>query len=162
MDHSYLDVIADLIDGRNSFITTTINRLPHSSRDNLMNRFFLTEQLYLEFLNRIHQHQMRTQTAAALMTLNIPINFSDSVIVTPTSAQIQSATERVATPPADTSCAICQEGVLANGTRIRHCGHTYHHDCISSWFTMSVRCPVCRHDIRDTLPSSQSSVTTED
>ena len=148
MDHSFLDVFADMIDGRNSFITTTINRLPIASRETIFNRFMLIEQMYLEFLNRIHQQHIRTNSAAALMTLNIPINFSDPVIVAPTPAQIDSATEDLLHIPADTQCSICHEIVNSNGTRIRHCGHTYHRDCIRTWFSMSVRCPVCRHDIR--------------
>jgi hypothetical protein len=53
------------------------------------------------------------------------------------------------------TCTICQEGLRAEGTgtlrEIRHCGHTFHQNCIDTWFSSHVRCPVCRHDIRENV-----------
>lgn len=93
------------------------------------------------------------QPAVTNMVLNIPIrtdisgNFFDPVAVTPTREQILAATEQHVYIP-DTTCSICQEQVEC-ATRIRACGHCFHSDCISQWFTMNTRCPMCRHDIRD-------------
>lgn len=94
-------------------------------------------------------------TTSPNVTINIPLqgvdasgNFFDPVPVVPTPAQIQAAVERHVGVPADTTCAICQETVPC-ATRIRACGHVFHDQCISQWFTMNTRCPVCRHDIRD-------------
>lgn len=94
-------------------------------------------------------------TTTPNVTINIPLqgvdasgNFFDPVPVVPTPLQIQAAVERHVGVPADTTCAICQETVPC-ATRIRACGHVFHDQCISQWFTMNTRCPVCRHDIRD-------------
>jgi hypothetical protein len=101
------------------------------------------------------------------IVMNIPLNaildpsgtfmrsFMEPVPVVPTHDQIQAATENhVGT--ADTLCAICQENVTC-ATRIRHCGHCFHSQCIYEWFSMNTRCPVCRHDIRDLQPARATS-----
>ena len=49
-------------------------------------------------------------------------------------------------------CSICQEDIRL-GEEIRsicHCNHSFHTDCIDTWFQRSVRCPNCRFDVRDT------------
>ena len=98
--------------------------------------------------------QYMTQNTTTNMVLNIPLgnidasgNFFDPVTVAPTDAQIQAGIERHVNA-GDANCAICQEAVPC-ATRIRACGHCFHHQCIMQWFTMNTRCPVCRHDIRD-------------
>jgi hypothetical protein len=143
-----------------------INALTHTER------VFYSNMRYLDSATRnnvilAHQRNMRDALGilrsyidppirapprAQHMVFNIPLtfdgsgNFFDPVPVYPTAAQIANAVEtRVAV--ADTTCAICQEAVTL-GTRLRHCGHCFHGTCIAQWFTMSTRCPVCRHDIR--------------
>ena len=32
---------------------------------------------------------------------------------------------------------------------LNHCGHAFREDAIRNWFSNNVRCPVCRHDIRN-------------
>jgi hypothetical protein len=83
----------------------------------------------------------------------IPQNLTP-VIVAPTIDQIAAATEiRMASTADETiNCSVCQESVV-DGQALRsinHCGHTFHRNCIDTWFRTSVRCPVCRHDIRET------------
>jgi len=34
-------------------------------------------------------------------------------------------------------------------TRIKQCGHCFIEDSLNDWFNQSVRCPVCRYDIRE-------------
>jgi hypothetical protein len=84
----------------------------------------------------------------------LPPGWNDPIVIHPTSQQISAATE--ATSPDDDAgnCAICQEGLTGTVTRIRHCGHAFHPNCISEWFTRSVHCPNCRHDIRESFPST--------
>ena len=79
----------------------------------------------------------------------LPSGWNDPVVVHATAEQISAATE--STSPEDDSgnCAICQESLTGSVTRIRHCGHSFHPNCITEWFTRSVHCPNCRHDIRD-------------
>jgi hypothetical protein len=104
--------------------------------------------------------QYMAQSPITNMVLNIPIrtdisgNFFDNVPVLPTQEQIVEATEQHVNVQ-ETSCSICQESVEC-ATRIRHCGHCFHSECISQWFTMNTRCPMCRYDIR-TRPTGLSN-----
>lgn len=84
----------------------------------------------------------------------LPTGWNDPVVVHATSEQISAATE--ATSPDDDAgnCAICQESLTGTVTRIRHCGHAFHPNCITEWFSRSVHCPNCRHDIRESFPST--------
>lgn len=146
-----LALLAELVEGRNLFLNRGLNRISNTHRDALTSRFFLNELCYLEIANRVFQNHIRNQSvnaAATLLSLNVPTNFMDPVVIRPTAEQIADATEAVAQPLANTICPICQDALTNNATRITHCNHTYHQTCLDSWFTMSVRCPVCRHDIR--------------
>jgi hypothetical protein len=79
----------------------------------------------------------------------LPPGWNDPIVVHATPDQILAATE-TSTPQDDSgNCAICQETLTTPATRIRHCGHSFHTTCISEWFTRSVHCPNCRHDIRE-------------
>jgi hypothetical protein len=82
----------------------------------------------------------------------IPQNLTP-VVVSPTTDQLNAATDlRMATPADETQlCSVCQESIVdGQALRIlRHCHHTFHRNCIDPWFRTSVRCPVCRHDIRE-------------
>jgi hypothetical protein len=80
------------------------------------------------------------------------------VTVRPTQTQLDRATDLevgniLFSVDDSTTCTVCQEGLRAEGTgplrRIRHCSHTFHQNCIDTWFTSHVRCPVCRYDIRE-------------
>jgi hypothetical protein len=97
-------------------------------------------------------------TRGSEATFTIPIRFpvpvgpsswTDPVVVRPTAEQITAATS-VAGLLSDDNCAICQEIMDGPVTRINYCGHMFHPNCISEWFTRSVFCPNCRHDIRET------------
>lgn len=85
----------------------------------------------------------------------------DDVLVTPTATQLEGACEHDVTVE-EGVCAICQESVTL-GTRLRNCLHTFHRGCITNWFAMSSRCPVCRDDIRERrqVDPSEPSVSDE-
>ncbi len=88
------------------------------------------------------------------------------VIVRPSNEVIDAATisETVSTPPPPAGiCVICQEefAVTNQLRRIRHCGHVFHHDCIMTHFETSVRCPTCRHDIRDSTSTAATASLTD-
>lgn len=90
-----------------------------------------------------------------------PTRWSDPVVIRPTAAQIDAATERV--DAEDANCAICQESIEDDAIRLTHCRHDFHNHCITEWFTRSVHCPNCRHDIREvdqTEPTSSDQVHT--
>ena len=90
----------------------------------------------------ILQMLMRTATEQPPMT---------PVIVRPTEEQISVATQIITNVADDTTCAICQDGIQRDevARKINRCGHTFHRNCIDTWFMTNVRCPVCRADIRD-------------
>ncbi len=85
------------------------------------------------------------------------------VVVRPTQDIINHATvaETIQEPIPNSICVICQdEYTLGNSVRrIRHCQHFFHNDCIMQHFNTSVRCPTCRHDIRDFLSAAATETT---
>jgi hypothetical protein len=96
------------------------------------------------------------QPAAAQQALQEP------VIVAPTEQQVAAATAIEIVADDDEVCAICQEG-MASGTEARSlnaCDHMFHTGCIDTWFQRNVRCPVCRHDIRDIVETPVVAVAT--
>ena len=86
-------------------------------------------------------------------------HFYNNVPVVPTSQQINDGT--LVGPfcqmvnPTNSSCPISLETFETNNvvTQIRGCGHIFHNESIMSWFRNNTRCPVCRYDIRDYLPT---------
>jgi hypothetical protein len=82
----------------------------------------------------------------------LPASFLEPVVVRPTPAQIDAASEVVSLfASLEGNCAVCQDG-LDTGQQVRRlnaCGHNFHQECIDTWFERSVQCPVCRHDIRE-------------
>jgi hypothetical protein len=155
-----LDLLESMVDGRNAFFRG-LNRISNSNRDGIISRYLLNDLIIMELANRVHQHYVRLQTGTTQLTFNLPANFLDPVQVSVTPAQIEAGTEILAEPPADTQCAICQDSVTVDATRIRHCHHVFHRTCLNTWFSMSVRCPVCRYDIRGTGQLSQTSSADE-
>jgi hypothetical protein len=76
----------------------------------------------------------------------------EPVIVRPTSEQIDIATDvHTVDTPDNSTCTICLSGFQRGDEAriINHCGHTYHKSCIDRHFEGSVRCPLCRYDIRE-------------
>jgi hypothetical protein len=75
----------------------------------------------------------------------------EPVIVRPTAEQISENTIIEINAAEGEMCSICQD-VLPVGGQVRtisHCEHSFHTGCIDTWFQRNVRCPVCRHDIRE-------------
>lgn len=86
-----------------------------------------------------------------LFTTTFQQRFEDPVVVRPTAQQIAEATSLEIIETGDEDCAICQDTMVegAEALTIDFCDHTFHQNCISTWFQQNVRCPVCRHDIRE-------------
>lgn len=155
MEDDIIDLLDELAGGRNVFLNVTINRIPHTQRFNAFNRFMANETMYLQLVNNVLRNMNRSIDNSAVVTFTIPSNFSDPVVVRPTQTQIDSALESV--EHSTSTCAICQDLVSFDGVKIRHCNHEFHRSCISSWFAINVRCPVCRHDIRDPVTQTLSA-----
>lgn len=151
-DYNVLRAIEDLLETERSF-HQTIRFFDSANRSQLTALHMRNTSLLLSILRQYMSHSNLVQRS----TINIPINldaagmiaasFLDPVPVVPSQAQIAAATE-TGVSVSDTTCSICQEEVT-NATRIRHCQHSFHSNCIAEWFGMNPRCPVCRHDIRD-------------
>ena len=92
-------------------------------------------------------------------TGNLPRSFMDPISVIPSAQQINSATAIITLESdMDDNCTICQENMHTGESvrRINACTHSFHSGCIDTWFIRNVRCPVCRHDIRDPPTPRQS------
>jgi hypothetical protein len=103
--------------------------------------------------------------------LNLPLNrnynmplrnagldaFMQPVVVRPTPEQITANTTvgNLASDE-DHACAICQDTLTPEqeGRKLNACGHWFHKSCIDTWFERDVHCPVCRHDIREPVTST--------
>jgi ribosome-binding factor A len=91
---------------------------------------------------------------------------NSSVPVRPTQQQINNASRLVRYDsiqlPNSTSCAISLEPFSSDDTvrQLHHCGHIFFPDEFTQWFSNNVRCPVCRHDIRNNLTSTTTTTTT--
>jgi len=163
-----LSMLEEMITGRNDFFTSgMIRNIPFQFRHAVMTRYMSTETLYLELMSRIYTSNVRERLAATtLLTFSMPINYNEGspsfmepVIVVPSQTQITSSLEDYI--GTQSSCAVCQEAISSGACRIRQCGHVYHRSCIVNWFSMSVRCPVCRFDIRQAGPEGQTSSASE-
>jgi len=99
--------------------------------------------------------------AALLGLLRVPSNdiVFDDVPVIPTNVQIDENSSIVPynRVPHDLVCSVCQHHDLEDGEeapwRRLACGHEFHQTCVDHWFSQSVFCPVCRHDIREAVRS---------
>ncbi len=165
-EESILEILGEMIDGRNVFLGRTLGQLPHTQRSTALGRFMTNEAFYLNIVNRLLTQDQNNST---VVRFTIPSNFSEPVVVRPTDEQIENALQSI--PNSTSNCAICQDSISYDGVKIRHCGHDFHRSCLSNWFEINVRCPVCRQDIRDpvnqtlsasTRTSSQSSVQSGD
>ena len=145
-EYDILDVVHELLETDRTFYGI-VRFLDGGTRNHLVAAHMRNNS---QLINLLRTYLL--QPATTNMVLNIPLrmdtsgNFFDNVPVLPTQEQILAATEQHVGVH-DTTCSICQEQVEC-ATRIRACGHCFHSDCISQWFTMNTRCPMCRYDIR--------------
>ena len=153
----YIETIQGLVESRNTFIGRTMNQFRPAERPGVYNQFMLNERMYLELLYRVLNQEIRIGQNTQQVVLNIPASFLDPIAVSASAAQIADSLRAMEHPSG--TCAICQDSITTNGTEIRQCGHMYHRECITSWLTMSVRCPVCRHDIRESSVSPQAQTS---
>lgn len=157
-----LSLLEVMIHGRNEFLSNnTLRALPFVHRPTMVARYLNNEAIYMDLINRVYTNNIQDAQAHAaartLIAFTMPIGgtFLDPVTVAPTREQINRSIEEFSN--ATSNCAICQEVISTGGCRIRQCGHVYHRACAVNWFSVSVRCPVCRYDIREVNPVDQTS-----
>jgi hypothetical protein len=154
--------ILDVIHGMNATDRVFYQTLRFLGSENDREALIATHQRNnASAMSLIRLHSMRsTRTVqyTATIPLTFPVGWDEPVVVRPTAAEIATATQSVEI--SDYTCSICQEEIEGAGaTRLRFCGHSFHTACISEWFTQSVHCPMCRHDVRivNDPPGSTSS-----
>lgn len=161
LTHAILSVIRDLIESENSFFRTAAV-MQEPQRSGVLANHSRTTHEILELLK--HLVAPTSPPTRFVVNMAIPRTANDSifedVLVTPTSTQMAESWEENI-PVTECTCAICQEPVT-EGTRLRNCLHTFHAGCITNWFAMSSRCPVCRDDVRMRRQSGQSESSVSD
>lgn len=109
-------------------------------------------QLFLENERALIRTFQNITTSHAITTLFLPVALQEDVVVGLTPAQIENFTENI--PVVNSSqevCTICQDYLhVEPSCSIRSCSHRLHKVCANQWFAMSVRCPICRVDLRET------------
>jgi hypothetical protein len=100
-------------------------------------------------------------TAGTAGTGGIWAAFRAPVIVAPSTAVLASNTSILNASDVSNNlvgvvCTICQDTVVPTDLcrRLNACQHVYHKACIDEWFTRSVFCPSCRHDVREPRAAS--------
>jgi hypothetical protein len=87
-------------------------------------------------------------------------SFYDNVPVYPTTEQITNGTRRLLysniEEPLNVCCPITLERFESDNEvlQILGCSHIFNPNSLQQWFRSNVRCPICRYDIRDYIPSS--------
>lgn len=156
MDSQLLEIIQATVEGRRSFFSAeSIRLINYRDRPAVINHYLRTETAHMDMLLRLFAQQQTNDIANSIVRLTVPSRFLEPVRVTATQQQINNSI--VVRETQESPCAICQEAISSDGVALRHCSHGYHRTCILSWFSTSVRCPVCRHDIRETGQANQTS-----
>jgi len=157
MDREVLRFLIAIAEARDEFLSAeSIRLIDYSARSNLITRYLNNEAYLIEICNRTLTSNFYNTLANTILTVSATDHsFSEPVVVAPSIQQINSTLEPISS--ASSPCAICQEPISSGGVRLISCHHEYHRSCIRQWFSMSVRCPVCRHDIRETGPQDQTS-----
>ena len=148
MEDRRLRILQDLVATRNYFFNNT---RAYRRRDQITLRYLETENAYLSALART-----RTDPVTITFPITIPANFMDNVPVVATAQQITNELVPYSGFSQQT-CSICQDSISSDGVELRGCQHVYHRECIQTWFGASVRCPVCRRDIREGQEAETSS-----
>jgi len=98
-----------------------------------------------------------TSLLSSPMLTNVIRNFYDQVPVRPSTHVLQNAIVNTTYGNIinliNSECPISLErfNETTNVSQIRHCGHIFTPGDLSIWFESNVRCPVCRHDIRENV-----------
>jgi Ring finger domain len=152
-----LDVLHSMVESDRSFYQTL--RFLTRNRETLMAAHQRNQASLMGLLRMQIAAASTNVTYTATIPITLPTGWNDPVVVHPTSAQINAATEEINDDAAAASnCSICQDSLSVSHIRLVHCGHTFHNTCIAEWFSRSVFCPMCRHDVREVDHPAPTSV----
>jgi hypothetical protein len=148
MEDRRLRILQELAATRTHFFSNT---RAYRRRDQITLRYLETENAYINAIARA-----RAEPVTISFPISIPANFMDNVPVVASTQQIMDELVPYSGSSQQT-CSICQDSISSDGVELRGCHHVYHRDCIETWFGASVRCPVCRRDIREGQEAETSS-----
>ena len=145
-DNLMLEIIREMLNSRNQFL----NRLHlfYTNRDVLLRQVLDEETAIIEIIRNLYATRNLPVTITFPLTFNSDA-FNEPVPVYPTPEQINHELVDLVVSSSPSVCSICQDSISSEGCQLRGCAHTYHTSCIRTWFSTSVRCPVCRRDIRE-------------
>jgi len=149
-DLDVLDVLNSMLETDRAFLQSL--RFLSSNREVLLAS---QQRNTANILALLRIYMISGTNTTVTIPISLPTGWNDPVVVHPTADQISAATTPIEI--SDYTCAICQEEIEGSAMRIRHCQHTFHNNCIAEWFTRSVHCPNCRHDIREVDQSEPTS-----
>jgi len=139
-----------------------IDQIEHISSDDI--------QMPLPLLSTIRQRPRRQpserlQNAAQQLIMETLRNFYNPINVVATAAEIANATRNVAfgtiENPSNSTCPISLDRFEENTmvTQLTFCGHVFNPQELTIWLQGNVRCPICRHDIRERAVAGGQSST---
>ena len=117
------------------------------------------------YSNRQNYHHNRQNYINNPTISNLFHTFFDPIEIFPTPSQIEVATRVVRfgdiIRPLNSSCPISLENFNDNDQvlMIRHCNHIFSNTELISWFRSNCKCPVCRYDIRNHIPTNTNIVS---
>jgi len=144
----------------------------YNNRHNNPNANGRRPYIYYDFSNPIDRSTYisdETNNSNQDITDFLTTFLNSSVPVTPSQEQINNASRLVRYSdiqnPNSSSCVISLEPFASNDNvrQLHHCGHIFFPDQFNQWFSNHVRCPVCRHDIRNyTNTNTNTNTNTEE
>jgi hypothetical protein len=146
-----IPLLRDIVESDTNFFRHAVE-LPEAIRNRVLANRTRQTMAILEIVRTLTEpprprHVIPRANFTIDLTSDLIRSFNEPVPVVPTPGQIAAAVELNAVPPADGLCAICQD-TMTTSVRLTRCNHHFHQTCITQWFGTSVRCPVCRNDIR--------------
>ena len=155
---SIVQILESVVENRNNFLSDQLmRRFPYNARYGLATQYFAGEYQILTLMNQMYSSFSQRRQETANITFNIPSSFLEPIPIRPNPAQVESSVISVSPPSPSVICSICQDTISNDACQIRQCGHHYHRRCLSDWLSVSVRCPICRHDIREESLEDQTS-----
>lgn len=135
--------------------THTYNLVSRNNTSNIFSPTTLTPSTPSVLFNPFSNNTQTNTISNSRNGIEELLNNLSPVTVRPTVSQIHRATNVIPFStiqnPINTTCPICHDSFNDNEfvMQIRHCRHIFNERTLRRWFNGSVRCPVCRYDIRD-------------
>lgn len=144
----FVEFCREVVRADESYFRMILRQMDRAQMPALMRNYMQMRQSMFGLIETLTTPPEPT-TPPVHMTFTIPPAWGDPVPVVATQAEIQHSMVHLAASDPPQICAICQDSITTHGVQLRNCQHNFHRSCILTWFSTSVRCPVCRNDIRE-------------